>query len=182
MRLTRRQLLKRGMLLGMAAPLSVGAAWAGQGGGAAGLRHGEIHLYGVGRSITELGLGLRQQGWAPRYAGRLDPVPLSALPADTLAAGFTDDAGLVLLTSLLAGSGRILALGRHEAENHHLLSHRGPVVAPLAVTSGSWQTALGEEYARLAAAGSDERHARQFRRPAEAAALHAHELSFLIRL
>lgn len=181
MNLTRRQLLKNGLLLGSAVPLSLGAAWAAERGLADAPVHGPIRLYGADRSTTELGLGLRQQGWAPRYEGRLDPLALNALPAGTLATGFTDEAGLVLLTSLLAGRGRILALGRHEAGRHQLLSHRGPLAAPLAVEAGSWQAALGREYARLALAGSTARHARQFTRAASEA-VNARELSFLVRL
>lgn len=180
MNLTRRQLIKSGLLLGSAAPLSLGAAWAGQAASGGTLLHGPISLYGVDRSTTELGLGLRQQGWEPSYAGRLDPLALNALPAGTLAAGFTDEAGLVLLTSVLAGRGRILALGRHEAGRHQLLSHRGPVAEPLTVTAGSWQAALGREYARLALADAASRDTRQFRRPSGDAAS-ATELSFLVR-
>ncbi|MFY0991720.1 hypothetical protein [Halomonas sp. C05BenzN] len=182
MRLTRRQLLKNGLLMGSAVPLSLGAAWAGgQGASDAAPRKGRISLYGVDRSATELGLGLRQQGWEPHYEGRLDPLALHALPAGTLATGFTDEAGLTLLTSLLAGRGRVLALGRHEAGRHRLLSHRGPLAAPLAVEAGSWQAALGREYARLAMADGSGRHAGRFRRPGAAVA-NATELSFLVRL
>lgn len=181
MNLTRRQLLKNGLLLGSAVPLSLGAAWAAERGLADAPVHGPIRLYGADRSTTELGLGLRQQGWAPRYEGRLDPLALNALPAGTLATGFTDEAGLVLLTSLLAGRGRVLALGRHEAGRHRLLSHRGPLAAPLAVETGSWQAALGREYARLALADGHGRHSREARRPA-GEATSATELSFLVRL
>lgn len=181
MKLTRRQLMKNGLLLGAAMPLSLGAAWAADSGLADAPVHGPINLYGADRSTTELGLGLRQQGWAPRYEGRLDPLALNAQPAGTLAAGFTDEAGLVLLTSLLAGRGRVLALGRHDAGQHRLLSHRGPVAAPLAVETGSWQAALGREYARLALAAGNARHTRDVRRPA-GEALNATELSFLVRL
>lgn len=181
MNLTRRQLLKNGLLLGSAVPLSLGAAWAAERGLADAPVHGPIRLYGTDRSTTELGLGLRQQGWAPRYEGRLDPLALNALPAGTLATGFTDEAGLVLLTSLLAGRGRVLALGRHEAGRHQLLSHRGPLSAPLAVETGSWQAALGREYARLALADGHGRHSREARRPA-GEATSATELSFLVRL
>lgn len=181
MNLTRRQLLKNGMLVGASAPLSLGAAWAAERGLADAPVHGPIRLYGADRSTTELGLGLRQQGWEPRYEGRLDPLALNALPAGALVTGFTDEAGLVLLTSLLAGRGRILALGRHEAGQHHLLSHRGPVAAPLAEERSSWQAALGREYARLALANDAGRHAEYFRRPGGAAE-NASELSFLVRL
>jgi hypothetical protein len=181
MNLTRRQLLRNGLVLGFAAPLSMSTAWASQIGMAAAPLSGEIHLYGIDRSTSELGLGLSQQGLTPRYEGRLDPLALNTLPGGTLATGFTDEAGLVLLTSLLAGRGRILALGRHEAGRHQLLSHRGPVVAPLAVEAGSWQAALGREFARLALAGSTARHARQFTRPDDDA-VNARELSFLVRL
>lgn len=177
MKLTRRQLLKNGLLLGAAAPLSLGAAWGGQ---AAGPVQGAIHLYGAGRSTTELGRGLRHQGWEPRYAGRLDPLALSGLPAGTLATGFTDEAGLVLLTSLLAGRGRILALGRHAAGHHQLLSHRGPLTVSPAERESSWQAMLGREYARLALTGGTGRHVEQFRHSGDGAA-HASELSFLIR-
>lgn len=181
MNLTRRQLLKNGLLLGSAVPLSLGAAWAAERGLADAPVHGPIRLYGADRSTTELGLGLCQQGWAPRYEGRLDPLALNALPAGTLATGFTEEAGLVLLTSLLAGRGRVLALGRHEAGRHQLLSHRGPLSAPLAVEAGSWQAALGREYARLALADGHGRHSREARRPA-GEATSATELSFLVRL
>ena len=179
MKLTRRQLLRNGLLLGSAAPLTMAAAWAGQATPSGSPVHGAISLYGVDRSTTELGLGLRQQGWEPRYEGRLDPLALNALPAGTLAAGFTDEAGLVLLTSLLAGRGQILALGRHDEGRHQLLSHRGPVAEPLAVSGGSWQSALGREYARLALAGAAGREVRQFRRAADAG---GRELSFLVRV
>ncbi|MEQ5803158.1 hypothetical protein [Halomonas sp. H10-9-1] len=181
MNLTRRQLLRNGLLVGAASPFAIGAAWASQAGMSDAPARGEIRLYGADRSTTELGLGLRQQGWAPRYEGRLDPLALNALPAGTLATGFTDEAGLVLLTSLLAGRGRVLALGRHEAGRHRLLSHRGPLAAPLAVETGSWQAALGREYARLALADGHGRHSRQARRPA-GEATRATELSFLVRL
>ncbi len=181
MNLTRRQLLKNGLVLGSSVPLSLGAAWADQG-GAGGLPSlGPISLYGVDRSASELGQGLRQQGWEPRYAGRLDPLVLSALPAGSLAAGFTDEAGLVLLTCLLAGRGRLLALGRHAAGHHQLLSHRGRLAISLAVDSGSWQAALGREYARLASASRSGRHAERFLRPGDAAQSDS-ELSFLVRL
>lgn len=182
MNLTRRQLLTNGLLLGASAPLSLGAAaWAGQGGAANAARHGSIRLYGDDRSTSELGAGLRQQGWTPRYAGRLDPLALTTLPPGTLAAGFTDEAGLTLLTSLLAGRGRLLALGRHERGRHQLLSYRGPISEPLAVTAGTWQAALGEEYARLARAASHGRHARQLPPPTGDVG-NARELSFLVRL
>ncbi|MDY7114754.1 hypothetical protein RAN53_00195 [Halomonas sp. SSL-5] len=181
MNLTRRQLMKNSLLLGAAMPLSLGAAWAADSGFADAPVHGPIRLYGADRSTTELGLGLRQQGWAPSYEGRLDPLALNAQPAGTLAAGFTDEAGLVLLTSLLAGRGRVLALGRHEAGHHQLLSHRGPLAAPLAAEAGSWQAALGREYARLALAAGSARQTRDVRRPASEAT-DATELSFLVRL
>ncbi|MGE4534918.1 hypothetical protein [Halomonas sp.] len=181
MKLTRRQLLQNGLLLGASAPLSLGAAWAADSGLAPSPVHGPIRLYGVDRSATELGLGLRQQGWEPRYEGRLDPLALNMLPAGSLATGFTDEAGLVLLTSLLAGRGRVLALGRHEAGRHRLLSHRGPVVEPLAVSAGSWQAALGREYARLAQVEGVGRHVREVERTPDAATS-ATELSFLVRL
>ncbi|WP_253448511.1 hypothetical protein [Halomonas sp. Y3] len=179
MKLTRRQLLRNGLLLGSAAPLTMAAAWAGQATPSGSPVHGAISLYGVDRSTTELGLGLRQKGWTPHYEGRLDPLALNALPAGTLAAGFTDEAGLVLLTSLLKGRGRILALGRHEAGRHHLLSHRGAVDAGLATEAGSWQSALGREYARLALAGTGKRDEHRFQRPADAG---GRELSFLVRV
>ena len=179
MRLTRRQLLKNGLLMGSAVPVSLGAAWAGQAASATTAAHGQISLYGVDRSATELGLGLRQHGWTPRYEGRLDPLALNALPVGTLATGFTDEAGLVLLTSLLKGRGRILALGRHDSGRHHLLSHRGPVDAALATEAGSWQSALGREYARLALTGSGKRDEHRFQRPT---GVDARELSFLIRV
>jgi len=88
---------------------------------------------------------------------------------------------LVLLTSLLAGRGRILALGRHTGGIHHLVSQRGPLVEPLAVEAGSWQAALGREYARLALTSTTGRHAQQFHRPIEPP-LNTSELSFLVRL
>lgn len=182
MNLTRRQLIKSGLLLGASVPLSFGAVWAADSGHAEAPVHGPISLYGTDRSTAELGVGLRQQGWIPRYEGRLDPLVLSAQPAGTLATGFTDDeAGLVLLTSLLAGRGRILALGRHEAEQHQLLSHRGPVAELLAVEVGSWQAALGREYARLATASGSARHTWDIRRPSGESSK-ATELSFLVRL
>ncbi|MBB3191910.1 hypothetical protein [Halomonas cerina] len=180
MKLTRRQLLKNGLLVG-AAPLAMGAAWTSQAGVADAPAQGEISLYGADRSATELGLGLRQKGLTPRYEGRLDPLSLNALPSGTLATGFTDEAGLVLLTSLLAGRGRILALGRHAADADQLVSHRGPLAGPLVAEGSSWQAALGREYGRLALTGRAGRHARQFRRPADATGT-ASELSFLIRL
>ncbi|GEM_PF-1208161 len=181
MNLTRRQLMKNSLLLGAAMPLSLGAAWAADSGLAPSPVHGPIRLYGVDRSATELGLGLRQQGWEPRYEGRLDPLALNALPTGSLATGFTDEAGLVLLTSLLAGRGRVLALGRHEAGRHRLLSHRGPLVEPLSGAAGGWQAALGREYARLALAEDEGRHAQAIVRPAARGASAA-ELSFLIRV
>ncbi|MGJ7459320.1 hypothetical protein [Halomonas sp. RA08-2] len=182
MKLTRRQLLRSGLLLGSAAPLTMAAAWAGQASPGGAPVHSAIRLYGVDRSTTDLGLGLRQQGWEPRYEGRLDPLALNTLPAETLITGFTDEAGLVLLTSLLAGRGRILALGRHEQGRHRLLSHRGPVAEPLSFSGGSWQSALGREYARLALAGDTGREVRQFRRPADAGDIAIRELSFLVRV
>ncbi|MDT0501515.1 MULTISPECIES: hypothetical protein [unclassified Halomonas] len=181
MKLTRRQLMKNGLLLGASVPLSLGAAWASDVGLADDPAHGSISLFGVDRSTTELGQGLRQQGWTPRYEGRLDPLALNAQPAGALATGFTDEAGLVLLTSLLAGRGRVLALGRHDAGQHRLLSHRGPIAAPLAVDAGSWQAALGREYARLATASGSARHSQDIRRP-YGESVSATELSFLVRL
>ncbi|NYS62109.1 hypothetical protein [Vreelandella salicampi] len=180
MKLTRRQLLKNSLLMGAAAPLSLGAAWASDAGHPNAPFHGDIRLYGVEHSTTELGLGLRQQGFAPRYEGRLDPLALSALPSGTLIAGFTDEAGVVLLTSLLAGRGRIIALGRHEAEHHWLLSHRGSVSEPLAVESGSWQVSFGRAYARLALASGRDRHTHQF--PRAETNSDASELSFLVKV
>lgn len=181
MSLTRRQLMKNGLLLGASVPLSLGAAWAADSAPADAPAQGSINLFGIDRSTTELGLGLRQQGWAPRYEGSLDPLALSAQPAGTLAAGFTDEAGLVLLTSLLTGRGRVLALGRHDARQHRLLSHRGPIAAPLAVGTGSWQAALGREYARLAMAPGNARHTQGIRRPSDEPS-NGTELSFLVRL
>lgn len=181
MNLTRRQLMKNGLLLGASVPLTLGAAWASDSAPADAPTQGSISLLGVDRSTTELGLGLRQQGWAPHYAGRLDPLALNAQPAGTLAAGFTDEAGLVLLTTLLTGRGRVLALGRHDARQHRLLSHRGPIAAPLAVDAGSWQAALGREYARLATASGSARHTWDIRRSSGEASK-ATELSFLVRL
>ena len=87
MNLTRRQLMKNSLLLGAAMPLSLGAAWAADSGFAEAPVHGPIRLYGADRSTTELGLGLRQQGWAPSSEGRLDPLALNAQPAATPAAG-----------------------------------------------------------------------------------------------
>ncbi|SFI16334.1 hypothetical protein [Modicisalibacter xianhensis] len=181
MNLTRRQLLKNGLLLGGFAPFSIGAAWASQLSSGIASRHGEIGLYGSGSSATKLGLGLRQQGWTPRYEGHLDPLSLNSLPSGALVTGFTDEAGLVLLTSLLAGRGRILALGRHEARGDYLVSHRGPVTHLQATEGESWQFALGEAYARLALAGTAGRYARRFPR-LEIVTDKGSELSFLVRL
>lgn len=178
MNLTRRQLLKNSLLVTAAAPLPFATAWAGA---SAGPAHGELILYGTDRSTTELGLGLRQQGWAPRYEGRLDPLSLGTLSNGVLAAGFTDEAGIVLLTSLLTGRGRILALGRHTANTHQLASYHGPIVTPTEVEAGSWQAALGREYARLAMTSSAGQHYNRFQRPTNSAK-NASELSFLVRL
>ncbi|GEK48224.1 hypothetical protein HPA02_25070 [Bisbaumannia pacifica] len=180
MNLTRRQLLKNGLVMGAASPVALGTTWADASGASRDGGHGEIRLYGTDRWVTEMGLGLRQQGWGPRYEGRLDPLSLNDLPRGTMAAGFTDDAGLVLLTSLLAGRGRILALGRHMAGADLLESHRGPITRTLSAEEGSWQAALGREYARLALANGTGRHVRRLSRPVAAA--EAGALSFLIRL
>ncbi|MDW0360167.1 hypothetical protein Q8G38_12670 [Halomonas venusta] len=180
MKLTRRQLLRNGLLLGSAAPLTIAATWAGQAVQSGPPVYGEISLYGEDRSTTELGLGLRQKGWTPRYEGRLDPlVIINALPRGALAAGFTDEAGLVLLTSMLKGRGRILALGRHDSGQHYLLSHRGTLDAELATRAGSWQSALGREYARLAQASMGKRSEHRFQRSPNA---DARELSFLVQV
>ncbi|QTP56594.1 hypothetical protein HNO51_19040 [Billgrantia sulfidoxydans] len=182
MPLTRRQLLRNGLLVGAAAPFTLGAAWASQAGSLAEAVHGEITLYGDDRSAAELGAGLRQKGWVPRYAGGFDPLALAALPNDSLAAGVTDEAGLVLLTSLLAGRGRILALGRHVPGGHRLLSHRGRIMAPLVEASESWQAALGREYARLALNQEAQRSALRLRRADVNDAAGGEALSFLVRL
>lgn len=181
MKLTRRQLLRNGLLLGSAAPLTIAATWAGQAAQSGPPVYGEISLYGVDRSTTELGLGLRQKGWTPRYEGRLDPLVINALPRGALAAGFTDEAGLVLLTSMLKGRGRILALGRHDSSQHYLLSLRGTLDAELAIRADSWQSALGREYARLAHASASmgKRSEHRFQRSPNA---DARELSFLVQV
>ncbi|TDV97133.1 hypothetical protein BDK62_10721 [Halomonas alkaliantarctica] len=178
MKLTRRALLKNSLLLGATAPLSIGSAFAANQANVS--QQGQINLYGSNKSTTELGLGLRQLGLKPRYEGRLNPLALSALPSGTLAAGFTDESGIVLLTSLLAGRGRILALGRHESNQHHLLSHRGPIVEPTTIETGSWQASLGCEYARLALASARDRHARHFL--GTPTTTNVSELSFLVQL
>lgn len=181
MKLTRRALLKNSFLLGATAPLSLASAFAANPGSVP--LQGHITLYGRDQSTTELGLGLRQQGLEPHYEGAFNPLALSALPMGTLAAGFTDESGIVLMTSLLAGRGRLLALGRHAPDQHQLLSHRGPVSQSLAMAAGetrSWQALLGREYARLAMSTGRERHAQHFRRTATTASVS--ELSFLVQL
>ncbi|HAA46767.1 MAG: hypothetical protein XD36_0700 [Halomonas sp. 54_146] len=178
MKLTRRALLKNSFLLGATAPLSLASAFAAN--PASVPLQGHITLYGHDQSTTELGLGLRQLGLQPRYEGAFNPLALSALPTGTLAAGFTDESGIVLLTSLLAGRGRLLALGRHAPDQHQLLSHRGPVIEPLAIETGSWQASLGREYARLALTSDRHRHAQRFQRTATTAS--GSELSFLVQL
>ncbi|MGY2464025.1 hypothetical protein [Vreelandella sulfidaeris] len=178
MKLTRRALLKNSFLLGATAPLSLGSALASNPASVA--PQGPITLYGSNTSTTELGLGLRQQGLVPRYEGHFNPLALSALPSGTLAAGFTDESGIVLLTSLLAGRGRILALGRHEADRHQLLSHRGPIIDSMTVETGSWQASLGREYGRLVSTPGRGRHAKELPRAATAANIR--ELSFLVQL
>jgi hypothetical protein len=180
MKLTRRQLLKNSLLMSASAPLSLGAAWAAEAGHSHTPIHGDIRLYGVDSSTTELGLGLRQQGFSPRYEGRLDPLALTALPSGTLMAGFTDEANVVLLTSQLAGRGRIIALARHEAGKHWLLSHRGAVSEPFAIASGSWQASFGRAYARLALASGRVRHTQQLSMAGTSSGVS--ELSFLVKV
>ena len=182
MQLTRRQLIRNGLLMGAASPFAVGATWAAKAGADGEEEYGEILLYGNDRSTAELGSGLREKGWMPRYAGSFDPLALAALPANRLATGFTDEAGMVLLSSLLAGGGRILALGRHGSAGHRLLSHRGRIMEPMVAAQGSWQAALGREYARLALSQETRRSAPQFRHADVDDAAGGEELSFLVRL
>ncbi|WP_431025124.1 hypothetical protein [Halomonas sp. H5] len=179
MKLTRRQLLKHGLWLGGSMPLTVGTALAGTAGSGGAPNAGEVLLYGAQHSASELGLGFRERGWAPRYQGRLDPLSLAALPRHRLIAGFTDEAGLVLLTSLLAGRGSFLAVGRHRPGYHDLRSHRGPLAASL--EGEAWQAALGREYARLALTRRRERAVHRLH-SASGALARPGEVSFLVRV
>mgnify|MGYP000020601554 CR=1 FL=1 len=181
MSMTRRQLLRNGLALGAAVPAALSTGMVGQAMAAGLSLNGEIQLFGFDRSTTELGRGLQDKGWKPVDAGRFDPLALTALPGGSLAAGFTDEAGLALLTSQLVGRGRILALGRHGAGRHQLVSQRGPITASLTSGVGSWQAALGREYARLAEGRPTARHVRNLLDQSGMAS-NTSELSFLVRV
>src|SRR5699024_2053508 len=112
------------------------------------------------RSVTELGLGFLEQGWVPAYQGRFDPQTLDSYPRGQWATGFIDEAGMVLLSSLLVGRGRVLALGRHEAATHHLLSLTDQPLGTAELDDKHWHTALGRQYARLAGAHTVSHRAR----------------------
>ena len=179
MTMTRRQLLRNGAALGAAVPVSLSTGWVGQAMAEGLAINGEIRVFGSDRSSSELARGLRGAGWRPVEAGRFDPLVLADLPRGTLAAGFTDEAGMALLTSQLVGRGRILALGRHSADGHRLVSQRGAVVDSLAQADSSWQTALGREYARLAQNPPSGRRDHNLR---EVGTAGTRELSFLVRV
>lgn len=181
MTITRRQLLRNGLALGAAVPAALSTGMVGQAMAAGLSLNGEIRLFGSDRSTAELGRGLQEKGWKPVDAGRFDPLALTALPSGSLAAGFTDEAGLALLTSQLVGRGRILVQGRHGSGNHQLVSQRGPVAEPLMSGAGSWQAALGREYARLAENLPTARHVRNLRDPSGMPS-NTSELSFLVRV
>lgn len=181
MTMTRRQLLRNGLALGASVPVAVGTGWMGQAVAAGLSPNGGIRLFGSGHSARELGKGLREKGWSLVDAGPFDPLALNALPSGTFAAGFTDEAGLALLTSQLVGRGRILALGRHAAGHHQVVSQRGPVVDGLSEDPAGWQAALGREYARLASNGATERQVRNIRLNSKHPS-HGSELSFLVRV
>ena len=181
MTMTRRQLLRGGLVLGSAIPVSLSTGWMGQAMAAGLSLNGEIQLFGVGRSTAELGRGLREKGLRPVEAGRFDPLALTELPVGSLVAGFTDEAGLALLTSQLVGRGRILALGRHKSGDHQLVSQRGPLTQAFEHKAGSWQAALGREYGRLAQIPATQRIIRNFRDQSVRQS-NTSELSFLVQI
>lgn len=179
MTMTRRQLLRNGFALGAAVPVSLSTGWVGQAMADGLAIHGAVQVFGNGRSTAKLAQGLRDGGWRPVEAGRFDPLVLADLPRGSLTAGFTDEAGMALLTSQLVGRGRILALGRHGSDGHQLVSQRGAVAHTLSRAGGSWQQELGREYARLVQNQPTGRESRSLR---ESTGTGSCELSFLVQV
>ncbi|WP_123630814.1 hypothetical protein [Salinisphaera orenii] len=181
MTLSRRELLKHGLALGSLAPFAVGLA-AGE--PTAPLMARRVAVYGPERASRALRQGFSRAGWQSTFAGRLNVLELARSRPGYWIAGFADDAELVLLTSLAAGRGRIVALGRHAPQAHSVRSWK--TNSPVSFQESNprdWRRDLGGLYAALADHTPLSPHADT--RPGQrvvAAPRDAREHSFLIRV